>query len=262
MTFMKVSQVIRNIGSEQPMSVTDKRIELGLRIQEATGERIIRYGPFKGMKLDQYSSWGKADLGSTLLGMYEEEVASFLHRIRDKKKTFVDVGSAEGLYSVGVLQSQLFGLTISFEMSESSRQIQHRNAQANGVSERIKIFGKAEASFLDLVEQSPGFSYEDSVFLFDIEGAEIDLITKDNLQRMRRATVIVETHPMFVDFNKQLEFESLLSGFHEVSELRIGPRDPSQFTELQNWSDDDRWAVCSEGRARAGRWLVLLPKSD
>jgi len=185
----------------------------------------------------------------------------FFSSVRDKNKTFVDIGSAEGLYSVGVLFSGFFGQVCSFEVSEESRQIQARNAETNGVTSRLRMFGKAEVSFLDLIEQTTGFCFERSVFLFDIEGAELEIITARNLERMRSATIVIETHPMFVDAVSQQQFESLLCSFHDVSVIHAGPRDPNSLPELDDWSDDDRWAICSEGRASAGRWLVLTPKS-
>ena len=36
-------------------------------------------------------------------------------------------------------------------------------------------------------------------------------------------------------------------------------RNPGDFPELDSWSDDERWAICSEGRPQRGRRLILEP---
>lgn len=38
----------------------------------------VKYGPFKGMKLNKDTWWGKCDLGSQCLGLYEKEILDFI----------------------------------------------------------------------------------------------------------------------------------------------------------------------------------------
>jgi len=76
-TAKKVLQVLGNVGRDQQINITDRRIGLGLRLQEQIGDNVIRHGAFKGMAIDPLSSWGVADYASIVLGMYEAEVSSF-----------------------------------------------------------------------------------------------------------------------------------------------------------------------------------------
>ena len=48
-------------------------------------------GPFKGLKLNNDTWWGKSDLGSQCLGLYEKEILDFISR-QEKIDTFLDIG--------------------------------------------------------------------------------------------------------------------------------------------------------------------------
>jgi len=45
----------------------------------------------------------------------------------------------------------------------------------------------------------------------------------------------------------------------KINLIDTGSRDPSQYNELRNFSDNDKWLVCSEGRKRSGSWMHLTP---
>ena len=47
----------------------------------------------------------------------------------------------------------------------------------------------------------------------------------------------------------------------DVTEIRTTSRDPFPFPELQVLSDNDRWILCSEGRARPMTWLRADPRT-
>ena len=237
------------------------RSDLGERLAKQFGDRLVLYGVFEGMRLSQDSGWGKSDLASQLLGLYEKEVVRLLASLARKRqsKTLVNVGAAEGYFAIGALHSGLFSRTVAFEMSENSRRILLENASLNAVETQLTVFGRATAGFLDEIEHLDGFSYEGSIFLVDTEGAELDFIDEGSLQKMARATLIIETHTSFVSGKAQSAFESLCSRYHSVSEIRTEGRNPGDFPELDSWSDDERWAIGSEGRPQRGRWLILEP---
>jgi len=41
-------------------------------------EGQVRYGPFKGLKLNRDTWWGKLNLGSQCLGLYEKHILDFI----------------------------------------------------------------------------------------------------------------------------------------------------------------------------------------
>ena len=147
-------------------------------------------------------------------------------------------------------------------MPPSSRDVIVDTAELNDVGASLDVFGLADKSFIDKIETVKEFVFENSVFLFDIEGSEIELIDSWALERMAEATLVVETHSTFVAKEEQDRFEVLCHKFHNVSEINTQERNPGAYPELVQWSDDERWAVCSEGRPERGRWLVLSPEHE
>jgi hypothetical protein len=241
-------------------SFIDIRSDLASRLEEDFGGRVVQHGPFRGLRLYKESAWCGGELGSMLLGVYETEVQDVLVSLSHQNETFVDIGAADGYFAVGVLVAGLFDQSVCFEVDSSSRKILHRNAVLNQVQDKTLIFEKAEHSFLLTLEEVDGFDYAKTVFLIDIEGFELEILTVKNLEKMRYSTIVLETHRDFVGATKQDEFENLLSTHHLLTEVKTGARNPGSFVELDDWTDDERWLVFSEGRPRRGRWLVLEPK--
>jgi hypothetical protein len=239
-----------------------QRVILGKRLETQIGGRTVQYGIFKGMRLSHISTWSKTDLPSMLLGMYEKEVVQALVNLpRNRKVTFVNVGAGDGYFAVGVLFAKVFSRSVAFEMSVSSRGVISDTAELNNVGKNLTVLGLAQSDFLDTIERLDNFDYTHSVFLIDIEGDEVKLLDSGNLRRMAGATLVIETHSTFVSAVAQKNFEKLCQEFHNVSEIQTAERNPGELKELEYWSDDERWAICSEGRPQRGRWLILSPKT-
>jgi hypothetical protein len=237
-------------------------MELGGLLEKQLGGRVVQYGAFQGMRLSQISGWGRADLASMLLGMYEMEVVQYLANLPNRaRENFVNIGAAEGYFAIGMLHAELSMRTICFEMSETSREAIRDCSSLNRVDQNLTLFGLADENFLDQLEQVDDFEYHNSVFLFDVEGAELQILTDEGFRRMARANIVIETHATMVSEQGQMDFEKLCAKYHHVSEIRTEGRNPGEFSELKSWKDNQRWAICSEGRPERGRWLVLSPKN-
>jgi len=224
-------------------------------------ESTVRYGLFKGLKLSNNSWWGKKERAAILLGIYELEVLEWLKGIPGNYNTFIDVGAAEGYYAVGVLVSNKFKNTICFEMSESGRNVIKKNALLNNVVERIQIYGRAELGFYNLI---PKEILDISVVMLDIEGAEFSLLTEEAFKALDKSIIIIELHDWFYSngFSLLEELKNNSSSTHKITEARTSLRDLSIFKELENFSDTDRWLLCSEDRGKLMCWLRFDPISD
>ena len=66
---------------------------------------VVTDGPFKNLKLSKRLSWGKGIIGSKVLGQYEREIQELIVEIQKNNsiKTFLDLGSADGYFALGVL---------------------------------------------------------------------------------------------------------------------------------------------------------------
>ena len=259
----KISEFLGGVFGSKPLNVNQTRVALGDRLERQLGVRSVQHGAFRGMQLSRLSGWNRTDIPSMLLGMYEQEVVEYLAKLPARsRETFVNIGAGEGYFAIGMLHAKLTSRTICFEMSDRGREAIKDAQSLNRIGGNLTLFGTADEKFLDVIEGVDSFGYHSSVFLIDVEGAEVQLLTDTRLQRMTLATIVIETHATMVSEQDQSKFEELCSKYHCVSEIRTEERNPSQFSELEFWSDNDRWAICSEGRPQRGRWLILSPKSN
>ena len=219
----------------------------------------VAYGPFKGMKLSQDVWWGKFDLSTKMLGVYEHHVLS---QIVDLSATvngpFVDVGAADGYFAIGVAKSELMDKVYAYEISEKGRQSLRENALLNNCLDRVIIDSEANYdSLAGLLAE-----HRQALFLIDIEGAEYGLLNNDVLSLLRNSTVIVELHPWIIEGGYEMQ-EALLSNVDKWFDARFIERktyNPNEFEELLEFSDDERLLAFSEGRVKLIQWLVLTPK--
>jgi hypothetical protein len=223
----------------------------------------VQLGPFAGLKIDPESSWSAADRGSMVLGLYEAPVLDCLTQLCNRGRPLIDVGAADGYYAIGALVGGVSPYCACFEESERGQQVIRMNSAKNGVSDQIEIFGKADGRFLEQLPPRAWREDQPSVFLFDIEGGEFDLLTDEFLSRIHRSYAIVELHePPGLHVSRTQNLVTRARQHFQVELLEGGPRDPSTIPYLRDWNDDDRWLLMSESRAYAMKWLVLRPKTQ
>ena len=99
--------------------------------------------------------------------------------------------------------------------------------------------------------------------LIDIEGAEFDFLTADVIESLASCHVIIELHDWLVKDGAVLreQLVARLASRFRVNIVHTGARDLSQFPELAELPDSERWLICDEGRGRAMEWLFLEPIS-
>jgi len=215
---------------------------------------IIQHGPLKGFKILEDTSWGN-DKAAKLLGFYELEILSDL-AVDVKDKYFVDLGAADGYYAVGFVAQGIACSAIAFEASEAGRNVIYKTALNAGVSDKIKVYGFADEYFVDLID-SP---LEKTVFLFDVEGGEFDLLDRRNLYKLRKSILYIEIHDFDEASKKRYqELLRLAEEFFILTEVKKISRDPYHYIELAELDDSDHWLACSEGRAPDAKWLKLMP---
>jgi hypothetical protein len=221
----------------------------------------IQHGPFAGVRLSRDSWWSAADRGAMLLGMYEQEVLESIGKMRNRFSVLVDIGAADGYYAIGSLRAGWVSHAYCYEVSELGRATIKRNAELNGFSEALTILGEAKAGFMNDLKSEYQVKPQECLVIMDIEGGEEDLLAMSGLNSLAHSVSIVEIHDHLVSesFVGQLESSADRAGL-DLHYVATGARNPSQFVELAGWSDDDRWMVCSEGRAHLMRWAIMTPR--
>jgi hypothetical protein len=245
-----------SIGWED--QIQQRRLLISKQLDERFGSQV-RYGPFRGLKLSKAIWWGTTDRAGMLLGIYEQEVLSALASVPARyRRSFIELGAADGYYAIGVLVNDLFERSYCFEVSIRGQKAIAANAALNGVSSRVQINGIAEADFHTALPE-PAIS--NSVLLIDIEGVEFDILTAQTFERFANSVIIVELHDhFFADGQQRLDrLRGLCANLFRIEELTTTARDLSPFPELKQFSDTDRWLICSEGRRAMPHWYILTP---
>ena len=238
-------------------TVAQRKTRLGKELYKQM-DGTVRYGAFKGQKLADNVWWSATDKASMLCGFYEIEVLETLRAVpAGRRRTFIDLGAADGFYAIGMVRSGFAERAICFEMSEQGRQVINHSAQANKVRDQIEIHGKAGANFL---QETQRIDPSATTILIDVEGAEFDILTTKTLFDLRHCHIVMEVHNWIDDFEqKYIQLLHEAANYFELGTITAGARDPGQIKELDALSDDNRWLICSEGRPNLMRWLTMQP---
>ena len=205
----------------------------------------ILYGEFKGLKLSK-NPWGITDRASMIFGIYEREVTQFLKKIPHAfKKNLINLGASDGYYPIGLIYNQSYKKAYCFEINELSRQAIKDNSIINKVDKSIKIFEKADKNFYKYL---PEAIVNNSSLLVDIEGAEFDILTEKVLKKFSNSILLIELHYHLREENDQnvKVFNKNIDMIFNKKFFTTSARDLSQFPELSNFTDNDRWLICSE----------------
>jgi len=238
-----------------------RRFQLGQNLGFDTNFCVIR-GPFSGMNWGAHAMWGSCDLGNQLLGFYEEQITKCLEIFSNEFgfSRLVDIGAGDGYFVTGVLHSKLFTEVIAFEASEPQQQIINKNLISNGINENFILQGIASEGFLSNLEKKGLQDFTKCVFLIDVEGAEFEILSRENLVKMRHSPIVVEIHN-YRGKNKEAEevLIELLRETHSLVKIEMGSRNLDGIPEISSMNDSDRWLMCSEGRPENMEWFILLP---
>ena len=135
------------------------------------------------------------------------------------------------------------------DIARGRQSIRHA-AELNGVADRVDVRGEADAAELkQVIDQCPG----PAAVLIDIEGAEFAFLTDEVIDSLASCHVIIELHDWLTKDGAALRDSLMdrLSGRFRSHLVHTGARDLSNFPELADLPDSERWLVCDEGRGRS-----------
>lgn len=240
------------------------RVLLAERLLHITGG-IVQHGPLKGFNLGVRATWGLAESGPKLLGFYEKEVCDLLVELARDRDTFINLGGGDGFYAVGLIKAGLYRESHCYEISAASRSNITAVAEANQVGGRIHLHELATPVFArELV--SIGVDLKRCTVLMDIESDEFDVLTDECLHDLRDTHVIIEIHDFMRPYDGKQRYADLLRRIDRHFRVRpftTGARNPAEIPLLQeDWTDTDRWLLCSESRPTLMTWLHLAPRES
>jgi len=163
--------------------------------------------------------------------------------IARKPRVVVNVGCAEGYYTVGLARRLPEATVHAYDLSASARKMTLALARLNDVDKRVRAHGRCR-----------GFGPAVDLVVCDIDGGEGGLLHPSDL---REAMVIVETHDNAVPGTTRLLAERFVAT-HETETL--AQKVTGAPKELGWLSDAELTLALDEGRPSAQRWLVMRPR--
>ena len=226
-------------------------------VRKANGK--VQSGPFTGMKYIEKAYC--SSICPKLTGTYEKEIQNTIKQLLTQKfDAFIDIGSAEGYYSIGFAKYGKCDKIYSYECSEEARKLQQELAEKNEVESKLRLLGSCNCDDLRSVLQE-----NDSNFvLCDVEGFEYALLDIEKIPELASATMIIECHhhvwdemePALIDrFSKTHSYQSFKANINANPKdypfgnfyYYILPRKYKNFPILDQ-------------RAPETTWLYLKPK--
>jgi hypothetical protein len=220
-------------------------------------EAIVRGGIFKGMK---YVSYGVGSPNMPkLVGCYEIELTPVLSQLnRAGVKKIVDIGAGEGYYAVGLALLYPDIQVIAFEEQSYGQDTIHCIAKQNGVSERVHVQGRCEAS--DLANAID----EDTFLLVDIEGYEVELLDPLRVEALLKCIILFEAHDLFIP-NAGRIVTARFEATHDIQVICSRPRTANDLL-CSSWIERNyflRYCVpaWTLERPEPMCWFYMVPKS-
>jgi hypothetical protein len=216
--------------------------------------RIIS-GPFKGMQ--HIPSPTPGNFLPKLLGVYEMELAPITERILGMElDRVINVGGAEGYYSVGLAWRNPNLRVISFELKTPIRHLMSRLASLNGVSDRVEARGACDPAALRAALEGA----RRGLVICDCEGYEDVLLRPDELPALRSAAILVETHDPFCP-GVSGRLQERFAPTHVIERITGRPRVPADAPPGLNLSPDDTALAMQEDRSFQPLWFFMTPKA-
>jgi len=215
--------------------------------------RTVASGPFAGMYLPLI--WPHLPC---LLGTYETELLPVWQEILGIDfRRFVDVGTADGYYAVGLAKTKPSITVEAFELNPAQQKRIARLASANGVQERVRVRGFCDAKALgDALSEAQKIP---TLVLMDIEGGEATLLDPRLVPELALVHLLIEVHN-----GHGPKLRERFVNSHTLAEIRALPR---QFSDMPSpgilrffgWTRQMAVAAMDERKGRID-WLWMVPK--
>ena len=219
---------------------------------------IVQSGPFAGMRMVDLSTRGDGDIAPKLLGTYEAELHPSFERFRNRRyDAIVDVGCAEGYYSVGA--ARLFPGTpvFAYDVDKGALEILQALSLQNGCADQIIPGDFCDPETLRKVLER----YPRSLVIADCEGYEKILFSDPVTNSAASSSdLIIECHDLW-DAEITPAIRNALFATHDISVALACGRDPNVFPFLAELNDWDRWRAVWERRGSQMHWLICEGKA-
>jgi hypothetical protein len=233
------------------------RCEFYSKLYRPGGDVRVLSGPFSGMRYLNTATFGP--IAPKWLGTYEWEIQDWVSQCcHNGYQNIINVGSAEGYYSVGFAWRSAASRVFAFDINPFARREVIRLAVLNGVADRVTVLTLFTGQQLD------NFHPGKNLLVVDIEGAEMALLDPVNFPALKRFDILVELHETSRS-NDCRESEEVLqrrfAATHQIQQRRQTDRSEWRTTHKDVWSgqltEDEVGRATNEFRVYVQSWLWL-----
>lgn len=216
----------------------------------------VQLGPFAGLRLLPTFMWGDGDIVAKLMGIYEDELHKFVEdAIRRNPNNVINIGSAEGYYSLGFAKRLPTASVLAVDIDPRSAGIVRDTASANGITTVTALTQLVDTAWL----QNQCSELTKPLLVLDCEGAEIELLDLNKVPALAQSTILVECHDCVtpgITATLQQRFQDT----HIIQYAEQTTKNPYQFSWTRCLSDCDKLALIHEGRPSTMTWLYMVPR--
>lgn len=244
--------------SYQRRRKTRRRVEAFLDSQGIDPDEIMR-GPFRSMKLPPKEIFFDSRF-EKVFGFYEHELFEAIECIATETPPYDSVvvaGAADGFYAVGLALKVPASVVTAFELNDFRQSVLKRTIEINSISERVVIKGRCDPVVLEETLRQA----RKPLLVCDVDGYEGDLLDKDLVPALARATMVVETHDCFVE-NVSEDLKSRFSKTHHIEELQMSGTEFADVSFLAGMSMHEIDSLTGSERPQLQTWLVMRPVSE
>jgi hypothetical protein len=231
-----------------------REVEAGLKASGQYGDDVLR-GPFAGMHYLPRERYASCRF-EKIVGAYEHELHPLLEDISSSKdyRTVINVGAAEGYYTVGLARMFPAAQVISYEMTSAGRDYCADLARLNDVADRVDVFGACTPEVLAALSLvSP------VLLVMDTDLGERTLLDSEVVPWLREADILVELHECLQAGTNEL-IRSRFEKTHRIRQIVNAGLEYALYPELRNLTFEEIYAMVGEDRAGLQDWYFMEPK--
>ena len=212
-------------------------------------KNTVQHGVFKGMKYNVESIMSVKY--PKIIGSYEMELTPYLWKLmRNKYKQMINIGCAEGYYSVGWAMKNKDTMVFAVDPLSKSKNFLSTLASNNGIKQQIRFFRWVSARRLNKWIKGR------TLIIMDCVGAEVGLLNPLICNNLYLADILVEVHE-FVEEGIGKKIEQRFSQTHSVRYIPQINRVSDNFDILKNMDEHIAQQLMDEKRSSNIHWLYI-----
>lgn len=232
-----------------------RALEQKLRKQGTYGN-VVQKGPFQGMA---YPETGYVSCRfQKIIGSYEHELHALIDLLVQSRPYthLVNIGSADGYFTVGLARSLPAMRAVAYEENEEPRALLKHLASLNKVEDRIRIEKRCTPE--DLLALESELIPSSTLVVCDVDGYEIELLAESGISWLKQADLLVETHDCLRSGVTRRMIAAFSGSHHQIQITNAGLA-YGEYPLLRNLNFLEIEALVSEDRQGIQDWLFMTP---